>query len=560
VIRDSGDGEGPKIAFEPKLFCDAYGGQLYLEATHHQAIRQLLPNCPHALPPHCLLLRSESGEAKVVAPLGVLKRRQSYPEPFSTKVSLRIFDEEFLCPTAAYDLPLATGTDLKCPSLLSALWLLLSRLLQLDYEGAVKLLPFVSVASAEGHLRHDEALVFRMALRDTSDRNPDAVAIRLRLVHASVASVQPDGDLARSAFADAASYISHLTHVSQSCCMSLDEELELWNSLSSMKSEMEATNRYIAWRRSVLLAWKQGTSEVDLQWARHCPGAWLSGVLDDEEQAAYLQNLPVTEIDCIGIKGQPLLECSKFRSTDWPELLEMLEGVALKDGLFATLLGLWEMGKSVEVQRLATRMLLFSVARGQSLDRRLLLTLFILQISFPKGPNPSMKSPRLVAFQNLLPRQSKERKEWVNALFDWGCRHLRENPGLVDEMQSWKKIAPLDGSVSVPLSDLQPTAVPRSATDFRCHRRVLAETTGKSSAWPVLSDRELQEMSVRTPALLVGCESLRPTLTKEPLPGSPWRLGLLPSWKDSLQRLVGNLNCKVFIGICLHRTAFVIQT
>ena len=26
VIRDSGDGDGPKIAFEPKLFCDAYGG------------------------------------------------------------------------------------------------------------------------------------------------------------------------------------------------------------------------------------------------------------------------------------------------------------------------------------------------------------------------------------------------------------------------------------------------------------------------------------------------------------------------------------------------------
>ena len=36
---------------------------------------------------------------------------------FSTKVSLHIFGEEFLCPTAAYDLPLATGTDLKCPSL-----------------------------------------------------------------------------------------------------------------------------------------------------------------------------------------------------------------------------------------------------------------------------------------------------------------------------------------------------------------------------------------------------------------------------------------------------------
>ncbi|CAE7354895.1 unnamed protein product [Symbiodinium sp. CCMP2456] len=87
--------------------------------------------------------------------------------------------------------------------------------------------------------------------------------------------------------------------------------------------------------------------------------------------------------------------------------------------LFSTLLGLWEMGKSVEVQRLATRralsnrtdvgrsrMPLFSVARGQSLDRRLLLTLCILQISFTKGATPSMKSPCLAALQNLLPRQS----------------------------------------------------------------------------------------------------------------------------------------------------------
>ena len=215
-------------------------------------------------------------------------------------MSLHIFDDEFLCPTAAYDLPLATGTDLKCPSLLSALWLLLCRLLQLDYEGAAKLLPFVSVASAEGRLRHDEALVFRMALTDTSDRSPDAVAIRLRLVQATVATVQPDEDLARCAFADAGSYISHLTHVSQSCCMSLDEELELWTSLSSMKSELEHTNRFIDWRRSVLLSWKQKASQVDVEWTRECPGAWLSTVFNEEERAAYLQNPPLTDIDCIG--------------------------------------------------------------------------------------------------------------------------------------------------------------------------------------------------------------------------------------------------------------------
>ena len=105
-----------------------------------------------------------------------------------------------------------------------------------------------------------------------------------------------------------------------------------------MKSEMEATNRYIAWRRSVLLAWKQGTSEVDLQWARHCPGAWLSGVLDDEEQAAYLQNLPVTEIDCIGrltMKNVMMMEpnvlasclaCNVLQGGSIPNLLAFFNG------------------------------------------------------------------------------------------------------------------------------------------------------------------------------------------------------------------------------------------
>ena len=56
--------DGPEVTFAWKLFCDAYGGQLYLESTGHHAIRQLLPNCPYAFPPHCMLLRSEAGEAK----------------------------------------------------------------------------------------------------------------------------------------------------------------------------------------------------------------------------------------------------------------------------------------------------------------------------------------------------------------------------------------------------------------------------------------------------------------------------------------------------------------
>ena len=121
----------------------------------------------------------------MIAPLGGLRRRHSYQEPFNIEVYLNFFDFEdaFLTPTAVYDLPLSTGTDLKCPSLLSALWLLLCRLMQRDYEGAAKLLPFCSSAAGTAGtdaLRQDEQRAFRMALSDTSDRAPDAVAAPCR--------------------------------------------------------------------------------------------------------------------------------------------------------------------------------------------------------------------------------------------------------------------------------------------------------------------------------------------------------------------------------------------
>ena len=52
------------LVFKKKLYCEAFGGQMYLEAFGVSAIRQLLPNCPYSLPPHCFLLRSEAGDAK----------------------------------------------------------------------------------------------------------------------------------------------------------------------------------------------------------------------------------------------------------------------------------------------------------------------------------------------------------------------------------------------------------------------------------------------------------------------------------------------------------------
>ncbi|CAJ1446714.1 unnamed protein product [Effrenium voratum] len=521
--------EGPvldgKVVFQPKLYCDAYGGQFFVDPT---PFHLLLPNCPHALPPHCFLLRAEAGDAKVVAPLGEVRRHRSYQEPFETAVYLKVFGETFFTPTAVYDLALSTGTDLKCPSLLSAIWLLLCRLLQRDYEGAVKLVPMV--ASADGQLRHDEQLAFRMALEDTSDRAPDAVAVRLRLVHAALRTQNINMDLARSAFADAASYISHLAHVSQGCSLSLAEEMELWSSLLNMRSDMESANRFIEWRRDLLTARKQGLSTATLQWHRRDPGAWIHTVLDDEEKMAF-QSSRVSDIDCIGIKNEPLFEADLPPEKLWVELLDVVQGSNMKDGVFSTLLHMWERNHAPQMQRLATRILLFSVARDhKSLERRLVLVLCLLQSS----PSKSLEPPKLKDFQKLRPGQSKERRAWVDQLFAWAIQRL-EDP--VEEIRHFLPLAPLGGSSEVNLAGMLPQAVPRSATDFGCHQQVLGPET-PDGAWPVLSPAEL---TARSPALVAGCPDLQSMIVMEPLDPPSWRK-LTDDWN-------GLPRCKANCGI-----------
>lgn len=107
-------------------------------------------------------------------------------------------------------------------------------------------------------------------------------------------------ELAASAFADAASYISHLAHVSRSCCLSLDEEMELWESLLRMQSDMESANRLIRWRRTLLTARKQGLEKADLEWQRKDPGIWIEAVLDPEERETFHNTKSISDIDCIG--------------------------------------------------------------------------------------------------------------------------------------------------------------------------------------------------------------------------------------------------------------------
>jgi len=123
--------------------------------------------------------------------------------------------------------------------------------------------------------------------------------VRLRLVHALLRSDGMNLEFAASAFVDASSYISHLAHVSRSCCLSFEEEMELWESLLKIQSDMESANRFIQWRRSLLTARKQGLEKVALQWQRRDPGAWIHTVLDAEERDAFF-TAGVSDIDCIG--------------------------------------------------------------------------------------------------------------------------------------------------------------------------------------------------------------------------------------------------------------------
>ncbi|KAL1524752.1 hypothetical protein AB1Y20_019635 [Prymnesium parvum] len=185
------------------------------EAEAMSPARQLAACCPHAL-----ILRSENAEYCVVVPNVRLVRPAISSRPFSTEVVLDRLDLRWArrASTSYFTFGVhVSGAFLTPPTLASALYLLVLRLIARDYEGASAL--FSSI-STDSEMTAEELQIFDL-LGDLHAGSPDFHAIRAKvmLTHADAPTVIP-WDIRQ----EQALYISKLSHISARCRLSDEEE------------------------------------------------------------------------------------------------------------------------------------------------------------------------------------------------------------------------------------------------------------------------------------------------------------------------------------------------
>ena len=77
----------------------------------------------------------------------------------------------------------------------------------------------------------------------------------------------------------------------------------------------------------------------------------LSHVASDVGSHVVTHDLPPS-----GIKNEPLFKCTELPTQSlWPTLLDVLQNNSMKEGVFSTLLDMWERGCAPDMQALAIR-------------------------------------------------------------------------------------------------------------------------------------------------------------------------------------------------------------
>lgn len=135
-----------------------------------------------------------------------------------------------------------SGAFLETPSLSSAFYLVLLRLMHRDYEIVSRLL---SACSSDIELQREEAWVFDMLGRTAEDKHPDAHALRMRL---ALVAFESGHEVPYDVSADYAEYISKLSHVSAVCRLKMDEEETLLRHVAmsgEMPSRLETRMQFL---------------------------------------------------------------------------------------------------------------------------------------------------------------------------------------------------------------------------------------------------------------------------------------------------------------------------
>lgn len=197
---------------------------LFISDQHNAFTTKLMAGIPHSL-----LVSNLKGETQLLVPVLPPVRPAIVTEPFSTEIVLNRSDEEWIQALSQhfYLYPIHVSLSFVMPrGLNSALFLLLLRLLNRDYNSAFRMCDSIatdSKFSPEG-LKIFDALKFA-----NDDMHPDAHAVRLKV---SLVTMESGATVPWDLTNELASYISKLPHVSATCFICEQEELQLLSSES----------------------------------------------------------------------------------------------------------------------------------------------------------------------------------------------------------------------------------------------------------------------------------------------------------------------------------------
>lgn len=174
--------------------------------------------------PHSLLLSDSNHEISILVPSIHPVRPFIKSAPFSTELVLHRADNKWYdaLDTKYYLYPVHVSLSfLFTPTLASAIYLLLLRFLHRQYSEVVRL---ANAIATDTHFTKEEKRIFKTMRESLRDCHPDAHAARLKISLVTIDSpVVAPWDLTLQM----ARYVTKLPHVSVTCHMEHDEELQL---------------------------------------------------------------------------------------------------------------------------------------------------------------------------------------------------------------------------------------------------------------------------------------------------------------------------------------------
>ena len=188
-----------------------------------EAITGLVAGMPHSI----LLRNAARGESQLLVPVLPPVRPKILTQPFTTALVIDRSDDAWVLALSQrfFLYPIHVSSSfIVTKGLSSALYLLLLRLLHRDYDKAFHMADSIST---DARFSEEQRKIYQALSFANDDPHPDAHSVRLKVALVTMGcGEQMPWDLTR----ELAAYIQKSSHVSATCRISLEEELQLLSS------------------------------------------------------------------------------------------------------------------------------------------------------------------------------------------------------------------------------------------------------------------------------------------------------------------------------------------